>query len=300
MITIHLFGRVGVHVDGRAVEGLSVKQLHILAIMALNPGRPVPREVLADQLWEGSPPASYVGTLDSYFCILRRMLGVSAGRSSALATTASGFVLDPARGVEVDLYWFDRLARAAESNRSRTALEWAEHALELVTGDLLEEVPYAAWADRARQRFAVTLVELCVRGAQRANGLGEFERAVTLARAAVERDPVCEAAWHQLMLASWFAGWRTRALGAYAQCRAAMADRLGEEPSEGTQALYLTILQSGPESRPRGTSVEQETRIRTLLLLLRQELELTPGVRVPALDAELSVAATQALVSVSA
>ncbi len=151
MITIQLFGQIDVVLDGSQVRGLSMKQRHILAILALSPGEPVPRDRLADRLWEGSPPSSYVGTLDSYVCVLRRALGLSAGRSSALATTASGFVLEVGSEVEVDLCWFERLARAAEMNRSRPALEWAEEALTVCTGELLVEVPYAEWADRARE-----------------------------------------------------------------------------------------------------------------------------------------------------
>ena len=66
MITIALFGEITVRRDGKLVGGLSAKERQILAILALSAGNPVPRDRLADQLWEGSPPASYVGTLDSY------------------------------------------------------------------------------------------------------------------------------------------------------------------------------------------------------------------------------------------
>ncbi len=297
MITINLFGRIDVIVDGNQVRGLSMKQRQILAILALHPGRPVPRERLADQLWDGSPPASYVGTLDSYMCVLRRELGLAAGRSSALATTASGFVLQLGPDIEVDLHWFDRLARAADTNRSESALQWAEEAISVVSGELLSEVSYAGWADRAREDFARKLVDLTMRAAQRANGLGEFDRAATLARIAVEHDPVCETAWHQLMLAHWFSGSRSRALAAYADFRAAMAEFLGDEPGDSSQQLYLTILrsQAQSESDVAASSAERAHRLRTLLRLLRQELELTPGVRTPALDAELSVVAAQAL-----
>ena len=300
VITIQLFGQIEVCRDGTKVAGLSSKQRQILAILALSPGRPVPRDRLADQLWDGSPPASYVGTLDSYVCNVRRALGLAAGRSSALATTTAGFILEPEPGVEVDLYWFHRLARAAEANRSRAALEWAEEALELVTGDLLTEVRYAGWADRAREDFLRTLVELTMRAAQRANGLGEYERAVTLARIAVQHDPVCETGWHQLMLAHWFAGSRTRALAAYAEFRSAMADCLGEEPADVSQQLYLTILRSATDPRRAEPTGDHLQRLRALLDLLRQELELTPGIRVPALDAHLSSVASRAVAGVPA
>lgn len=294
MISIQLFGPIAVYSDGEPLSTLSAKQRQILAILALSSSAPVPRERLADQLWEGSPPASYVGTLDSYVCVLRRALGLAAGRSSALATTAAGFVLDLRDDVEVDLNWFYLLVRAADARTGRPALEWAEEAVALVNGALLSEVPYASWAMRAREEFGRTLVDLCTRGAQRANGLGEFDRASRLARCAIEQDPVCEEAWRQLMLAHWFSGGRGRALTAYAECRAAMAEYLGDEPGRESHELYLTILTSGAGA-PLSTDQSSLDHVKTLLRLLRQELELTPGVRAPALDAQLSEVAARAL-----
>jgi len=294
MIRIELFGQIRVSCDGEPCSGLSFKQRQILGILALSPGRPVSREQLADQLWEGAPPASYVGTIDSYVCVLRRAVRLGAGRSSALATTPAGFALGLDDRVEVDLSWFYLLARAADARIGRPALEWAEEAAALVDDVLLSEVPYAAWAVRAREEFTRTLVDLCQRGAQRANGLGEFERASRLARRAVEQDPVCEEAWRQLMLAHWLSGGRGRALAVYAEFRAAIADCLGDEPGRESQELYMTILTSS-SGAPGGSGASSMDQIRILLQLLRQELDLTPGVRAPALDAHLSAVATRAL-----
>ncbi len=97
------------------------------------------------------------------------------------------------------------------------------------------------------------------------------------------------------MLAYWLSGRRSRALEVYAQFRAAVAELLGDEPSEVSQQLYLTILQSQPATSHAASSYDHMSRLSALLLLLRQELEITPGVRAPALDAELSVVAAQAL-----
>jgi DNA-binding SARP family transcriptional activator len=110
MISIELFGEVRVSRDGEPCSKLQLKQRQILAILALSPGQPVPRERLADQLWDGAPPASYLATLDSYMCVLRRALRLEAGRSSTLATTPAGFVLQLDDRVEIDLHWFHLLA----------------------------------------------------------------------------------------------------------------------------------------------------------------------------------------------
>jgi DNA-binding SARP family transcriptional activator len=294
MIEISLFGQVCVRADGHVVDGLSGKQRQILAILALDAGSPVSKERLADLLWQGSPPVSYIGTLDSYVCVLRRSLGLKAGRSSQLATTEAGFVLHTGEDVHVDLARFRELAELAEEATSERVVAAVEDALALVHGDLLSDVPYADWAVRARDSFRREVVELSLCGAQRANAIGRTGRAARLARVAIEHDPVCEDAWRQLMLAHWFSGRRGAALAAYGELRAAMSDFLGDEPGRDSQELYLAILRDTSDAGAEAT-VDHGSELRTLLRLLRQALECTPGVRAPARDSALSEVAIRAL-----
>jgi len=294
MIEISLFGQVCVRADGEVVGGLSGKQRQILAILALEAGSPVSKERLADLLWQGSPPASYIGTLDSYVCVLRRSLGLKAGRSSQLATTEAGFVLHTGDDIRVDLAAFRAFAAVTEEATSERVVTAVEDALALLLGDLVSDVPYADWAVRARESFRREVVELCLSGAQRANGLGQTARAARLAREAINRDPVCEDAWRQLMLAHWFSGHRASALAAYGELRAAMSEYLGDEPGRDSQELYLAILRDTPDAAPE-TTIDHGSELRTLLRLLRQALDCTPGVRAPARDSALSEVAIRAL-----
>ena len=107
MIKISLLGTTKVEVDGVVVPEASLggRLRQVLEILALNAGKSVPKEVLADHIWEGSPPATYVGTLESYVCVLRKRLGLVGGRRSALSTRDRGYVLegDDVR-VDVDLF----------------------------------------------------------------------------------------------------------------------------------------------------------------------------------------------------
>jgi DNA-binding SARP family transcriptional activator len=286
-------------VNGREIpaSSLSAKQRRILEILALNAGSPVTKERLADLLWEGAPPASYVGTLDSYVCVLRRTLGLGAGRSSLLATTPVGYVLTTGPELTVDLWQFQALADAATESVGERAVECSKHAVRLVRGELLADVLYADWAVRAREVFDRLLV-VCLKSAQRANALGQSDTAERFARLAVERDGVCEDAWRQLMLAHWFSGRRGRALAAYGELRAALAEQVGEEPANETYQLYLTILRDASEVQ--GNHVEDErAELTTLLRLLRQALDCMPGVRAPARDAALSEVAMRALAGVA-
>src|SRR3954451_1599839 len=247
MISISLLGPIEVTVDGQPIppSALAGRQRQILQILALEAGSAVPKDRLADLLWDGEPPTSYVGTLESYVCVLRRTLGLASGRSSLLATTAKGYVLDT-DAVRVDLRDFRKLVATASSGSAADVVSATAAALDLVRGELLVEEPCASWAVRARDEFIRTLVAACAHAAQLANAIGDFEQADRLARRAVEADPLCEDGWQQLMRVLWLSGRRCGALRAYAELRQALLDDLGEEPGVQSQQLYLAILRDTP------------------------------------------------------
>lgn len=290
MIEIGLLGSTKVEVDGvvipEALLGGRLRQ--VLEILALNAGRPVPKEVLADQVWEGAPPPTYVGTLESYVCVLRKRLGLVGGRRSALSTRDRGYVLEgPEVRVDVDRFGELMSPVATGRERVRRALE----ALEVVRGPLLASEPYAAWAAAAREIFDRELAESLAPVAGLANQVGEYEAARQLARRVIEREPYCEAGWQQLIRSHWLSGERGEALRAYSALREVLLDGLGEQPSAASQELYLAILRSQDENR----RVTQRQELDLLLRLLRQALESVPGMRVPPQDGALATAAVSVL-----
>lgn len=297
MIDITVIGQFSARVDGQPVAGLGGKHREILTILSLNVGSPVSKERLADLVWRGTPPASYVATLDSYVCVLRRLLGVRAGRASALSTTSAGFTLVPGDEVQVDLRRFHQLAESTRDAPNAVVLTLVEQALDLVTGELAADTPYADWAVRARESFREEVVALALQGAQRANALREYARAERLAKTATAHEPLCEEGWRQLMLAHWFSGQRAGALADYAELRATMSEALGDEPAKESQELYLTILRDTERAGVQRFS-DQRSELKALLRLLRQALDYTPGIEVPARDAALSQAAVRALAAV--
>ena len=264
MIDIKLFGPTVVSGAGNRLVATDLggaKPRQILEMLALDLGTPVAKDQLSECLWDGRPPARYIATLESYVCLLRRRLGLVGGRRGPLATRNHGYLLDPEH-VRVDV----------SSVRSLLAGDVGDVtlALDLMSGELLADEPYAAWAGAARESFDELLAEGCTAAAQAANELHQSALAVRLAREATRRTYCAEAPVRALMVALNANGERPQALQAYQTLRAAMLDELGLEPGSDTQDLYLSILRGNPAERDGQTDRDE---VRTLLELLSRALE---------------------------
>lgn len=297
MLTISLFGPLSVVTDAGTTVTASdlggVKPRQILEILALAAGTPVAKDRLAHLLWDGEPPKTYVGTLESYICVLRRALGLAKGRRSVLATTSSGYVLDPAQA-RVDLVDFRQLLAQAASAVPEARIALTEQALRVASATLLASESYAGWADEERNCVRHELVTACIAAAGDANQTGRYDVAVRLARAALDRDQFAENAVRHLMRALWRSGRRCEALSCYATLRSAMVDELGLEPGAETYAVYMEVLRD-EDAVPSVQTGSERAELKTLLGLLRQTLESIPGVELPHNDRSLAEIAVQVL-----
>src|SRR5262245_27706055 len=114
-MNVHLLGPVEVRLDGRPIALGARKQRAVLAMLALQAGRPVPAARLAEGLWGEEQPPSASKMVELYVHQLRRLL---AGNGAEIATRGRGYELRLSDG-EVDATRFERLLGAA---RPREAL----------------------------------------------------------------------------------------------------------------------------------------------------------------------------------
>jgi DNA-binding SARP family transcriptional activator len=264
MIEIKLFGPTVISGAGGRLSGADLggsKPRQLLEMLALDLGTPIAKDLLAERLWDGRPPASYIATVESYVCSLRRRLGLVGGRRGPLATTHHGYLLDPAH-VRVDVTSARTLLGGDLADVTR--------ALNVMSGPLLADEPYAPWANEAREGFDELLATACTRAARAANERREAALAVRLAREATRRTWCAEPPVRELMIGLDANGERTQALQAYQTLRAGMLDELGLEPGTETQELYLSILRGNPAEVDRQSDRDE---VRTLLELLRRALE---------------------------
>lgn len=300
MMHIKLFGPTVVVTD-RASAPVSdlggVKPRQILEILAANPGAPVTKDRLADLLWDGEPPKSYVGTLESYVCVLRRRLGVCPGKKSPLATTSNGYLLDPA-AITVDLADFRRLVGLAARAAPAEGLRLAQKAVAMLDGELLANETYAAWACSERKVFQQDVVEACGKAAQNALAVRDYNAAVCMSRLAINYDSLAEDAWQNLMRALSASGRDGQAIRAYFDLRTALATDLGIEPGPVSRALYMKILCAGStEGETRVGAHRDSPDMKVRLHLFRQALEAITGVQLPTLEGPLAELAVQVFAS---
>ena len=245
MIEVQLLGATEVRTAGRTYRGRDfggAKPRQLLEVLALHAGQPVSKDRLADLLWDGEPPASFLTTLESYVSLLRRKLqpGVPA-RASMIRTVHGGYLLDGDQ-VQVDSGAVAALVARARGARAATALPLLQEALERGTGELLASEDGATWADSARQAHSRLMIDAATQGATYALQLGRPELAVELADAALARDPLAEEACRCAMRGLWTASRTAEALRRYSDLRTALADELGVDPAPATQSLMGQLL----------------------------------------------------------
>ncbi len=242
-----ILGPLLVH-DGERNIDVPARRLRILlAALLAHAGQPVTADVLAEVVWDGSPPPGASVTLRSHVLRLRRVLGPRAG--ARLVTRHPGYLLQAADD-EVDVVWFRRLCqdggvalREGAWNRAYGLLSealglWRGAPLADISSDLLlrEEVP--------------DLEELRLQGEEwRMDAglqLGRHGELVAELQSLVVREPLRERFAGQLMLALVRCGRQAEALEAYQSAREVLVAELGTEPGTGLRELHQQILIGDP------------------------------------------------------
>ena len=243
-LSIELLGPVRVRRDGEPLDVTGPKQLAVLAVLALSPGRMTGPAELAPALWGDDAPPSAGGTLRAYVSRLRSQLP-----DGALQRSAAGWSLHVDR-VCVDVLHAQDLLAAAAGAPGGAERELVEQALALWRGRPLhgvESVPFGR-AEVAR------LEELEAGARERLLELrlaeGQARELVTEAADLVARFPHREAAVSCLAVALARSGRSAEALAAVDGLRRRLADDLGLDPSPALVDLQRRLLVHDPTVAP--------------------------------------------------
>jgi predicted ATPase/DNA-binding SARP family transcriptional activator len=239
-LSIRLFGPARVQVGAATVDVGGPKQLAVLALLALSPGRPCAPAQLATALWGEDAPPSAGSTLRAYVSRLRSQLP-----HGVLERDGSGWRLRvDRRSVDV-LHFADLLEQAAAADPARER-ELVEQALRLSLDDPMPElaaVPFAK-AESARLRELRTgarerMLELRL-------AAGETREVVADAAELVEASPHREGAVASLAVALGRSGRHADALAAVESLRSRLAEDLGLDLSPAMVDLHRRLLVHDP------------------------------------------------------
>jgi predicted ATPase/DNA-binding SARP family transcriptional activator len=245
---VRLFGELEAVAEGVPVPVRGAKQRALLALLALQRGRPVSADRLIDVLWGDGQASNPANALQAQIGQLRRTFG-----AAAILTSEAGYALAVGPD-DVDVVRFGQLVaegrRLAGDGEAALASAALGEALGLRRGEPLAEFADAGFADAERAHLdELTLVAVEARaGADLMLGrhgdlAGELE-------AQCRQHPLRERLWELLILALYRAGRQAEALRAYTEVRDRLVDELGIDPGPALRELQTRILAQDPSLAP--------------------------------------------------
>jgi len=258
---LRLLGPLLLAIHGHELHRLPRKADALLALLALQPGRQIARETVADFLWTDRGPEQARHSLRQTLLVLRRSVG-----GDLILAEGNSLVMPPGT-LAVDAMELE--ARAASSDRDVLA-----EAAALYRGELLENRGPVAprfddWLAVERSRFAALAATILRRLSAASAAAGEFETAITAAMRLVTMDNLREDSHRLLIELLARAGRRAEALRRFDAVAELLKRELAVRPDDETVALVRRIrLESSapaatgrPETAAPGTAIAIDTTV---------------------------------------
>jgi predicted ATPase/DNA-binding SARP family transcriptional activator len=222
----------------------------LLIRLAIDAGRSVSAERLAEDLWPRERPADVTNALQALVSRLRQAAG-----KDMIGYRSGGYRLDLDPG-EIDACVFERRVStgraAAASGETARGAALLREALALWRGDALADAgdwPFAAGPASRLEEARLAAIEDAVDAELRLGRGPELVAEVTELAAA---NPLRERLCGLLMRALYASGRQADALQTYEDIRHTLAERLGVDPSPPLAAVHLAILRGEADAADRG------------------------------------------------
>jgi DNA-binding SARP family transcriptional activator len=248
-VQVRVLGSIEIARDGLGIRLAGQGQRAVLGALALEHGRPVTVQRLAETIWRFSPPATSRTKIQAHVCALRRALGQPAGGGCGLLlTTGSGYALCR-ECVRLDLAEFDMLIgkgrRALAAGEPGPASELFADALALWRGPAFADAASLSLRSAAgplEERRVLTVEAK----AETDLALGRPEVVAAELPAWLVAMPLRELMRGQLMLALYRLGCRADALSIYRAGHRIMIAEVGLEPGPQLRSLHQRLLADDP------------------------------------------------------
>jgi DNA-binding SARP family transcriptional activator len=246
-LELGILGPFEVSVEGQMVLGLGgTRQRSLLALLVLHADEVLSVDRLIDELWEDSPPATAVHTVQVFVSRLRASL---ASASDRLVTRGQAYKLE----IEHDAIDAARCEHLYERGRAALAASAPDRAAGLLgdavslwRGPPLCDFTYERFAQAEIARLEEMRLGLREELIEAELALGEHRRLIGELEAFVREHPFRERPWAQLMLALYRCGRQADALDAFQQLSHKLREDLAVAPSQAVRDLEHQILTQDP------------------------------------------------------
>jgi DNA-binding SARP family transcriptional activator/tetratricopeptide (TPR) repeat protein len=242
-LRISVLGPLTISLGGVVLKSRPAGERAVLGLLALSGGDLVPLWSVIDAVWDGEPPPSAAGIVQTYVSRLRRVLDQAEG-ARVLVRDGAGYRLN-VTAAELDLLAYRGLVAGAEAAHAvgdvAAAAGMYERAFGMWRGAPLSDVAtlreYPALVALAERHRASVLAH-----AGMVTGDGQPGRALPFLRAVCASHPLDEESHSAFMIALAGAGRQAEALAVYREVRQRLADQLGVDPGPELQAVQARIL----------------------------------------------------------
>ncbi|WP_162240287.1 AfsR/SARP family transcriptional regulator [Nocardia arizonensis] len=272
-LQVRVFGPLRVSLDGHAAHIGAGRQQAVLGRLVLAGGKSIAVDRLAEDVWEGAPPAQASSVLQVQIHNLRRVLEPKRRpRTPAriLVSEAGGYALR-LDAASVDAWRFEQLLReyeqkvhsASERPDAGERYRMLDAALECWRGNAFESFAGASWATAEVARLTDLRITATEMRAEVALELGRIGEVVAVLRRQVEEYPGREESARLLALAQHRLGQQIEALATVRRAREYLRSEFGIDPGQRLCELESAILnQSLEEDRIAVAAPNEPVRIR--------------------------------------
>ncbi len=233
---VRLFGGLRVFRDGMEIaeNGWRTESARdLLALLAINYNRPIPIDLLIDNLWPQRADSKIRRLFHTNLYYLRRTL-LHDGENQELFIHCSGNYSINREFFWIDLQHFDDLVAGQPDIACLT------NALQVATAPCLLGF-YKDWAIEIQQQYDQQIFQAHIKLAHLHARNGDLHEAIGSAEKALEKDPLDENLARQLMGWYYALGNRAAAIMCYESLRQNLAKELSIEPSLETLNLAAEI-----------------------------------------------------------
>jgi DNA-binding SARP family transcriptional activator len=224
-------GRVQIHIELRVIAGSEVRRkvLALLCFLLSRQNETATRDQVLDALWPDLEPDVAVNSLNQTIYFLRRVFEPTFNED-----VTPGYI-----HYDSDLVWLDAELVTSRSVDTRAAIRAAEldpspenveRLSACYAGRFALDFAYEDWAVDHRDSMHAAYLEIIERAVNADTNSGAFDRAISLARRAIEVDPEAEQIELALLRLYRRTGAHAAAAEQYVHYSAVLRNDLGIEP----------------------------------------------------------------------